>query len=214
MFSHNTSIRSHKSAPGPVRRRQARGERRIAQLLDAAAEVFAEAGYGAATTNAIAARAGVSPGSLYQFFDNKDAIAEALALRYVDQLAALRADAVPGESRPSLDRVLDLMVDPLVDFNLANPAFQALLHGPDAPTGLTRATERLYRDALSHVDALLGALAPGLSAEERRRRAVVCKHVAKALLPLILAAEASERERLVAELKSVLRGYLAPLAES
>ena len=39
------------------RRRQARGERRIALLLDTAAEVFAEVGYEAATTNAIAARA-------------------------------------------------------------------------------------------------------------------------------------------------------------
>ena len=46
-----------------VVRRQARGERRMAELQDAAAAVFAEVGYEAATTNAIAARAGVSPGT-------------------------------------------------------------------------------------------------------------------------------------------------------
>lgn len=57
------------------RRRQARGERRIAQLLQAAAGVFCRTGYAAASTNAIAREAGVSPGTLYQFFPNKEAIA-------------------------------------------------------------------------------------------------------------------------------------------
>jgi len=192
-------------------RRQARGERRIAQLLDAAAEVFAEVGYDAATTNAIAARAGVSPGSLYQFFDNKEAIAEALAMRYVEQLRALQT--WPAGERLPLDVVLDRMVDPLVAFNETNPAFQTLLHGPDVPSAVARATERLHREALGHVDALLAALAPGLSAEDRRRRAVVCKHLAKALLPLILAAGPPERQRLAGELKLVLRGYLAPIVD-
>ena len=53
-------------------RRQARGERRIAQLLDAAADVIGDVGLADATTNAIAQRAGASPGSLYQFFMNKE----------------------------------------------------------------------------------------------------------------------------------------------
>ena len=173
--------------------------------------MFAEVGYEGATTNAIAARAGVSPGSLYQFFDNKEAMAEVLAMRYVEQLRALQA--WPADGPLPLDDVVDRMVDPLVAFNLANPAFQILLHGPDAPNAVARATERLHREALSHVDALLAALAPRLHAEERRRRAVVCKHLAKALLPLILAADPPERQRLSGELKDVLRGYLAPMAD-
>jgi AcrR family transcriptional regulator len=69
-------------------KRQERGKRRIAAILDVAAEVFADVGYDAATTNAIAARAEISPGSLYQFFPNKEAIAEALAARYVAELQA------------------------------------------------------------------------------------------------------------------------------
>ncbi|WP_207943797.1 helix-turn-helix domain-containing protein, partial [Actinomadura sp. KC345] len=40
----------------------------------------------AATTNRIAAAAGISPGSLYQFFPNKEAIAEALADRFSTQM--------------------------------------------------------------------------------------------------------------------------------
>ena len=44
--------------------------------------VIAKVGYSRATTNAIAAEAGISPGSLYQFFDDKEQIAQALEMRY------------------------------------------------------------------------------------------------------------------------------------
>ena len=59
--------------------RQERGRRRIEGILEAAARVFAEVGYEAATTNAIAREARTSIGSLYQFFPNKGAVLEALA---------------------------------------------------------------------------------------------------------------------------------------
>lgn len=187
----------------------------MALLLDAAAEVFAEVGYGSATTNAIAARAGVSPGSLYQFFSNKEALAEALAERYVDQLEAIYEVGfpLPSEVRSSLDVLLDRMVDPLVAFNVANPAFQILLSGANAPRVATQATQRLHEAGLKSIDAMLAALAPQLTSEDRQRRAHVCKHMTKALLPLILAADSREREQLVMELKKVLRGYLAPLMQ-
>jgi AcrR family transcriptional regulator len=75
-----TASRTPTDAPRPQPlRRQARGERRIAQLLEAAGQVLADSGFAAATTNAIAARAGVSPGTLYQYFPNKEAIVAALA---------------------------------------------------------------------------------------------------------------------------------------
>src|SRR2546429_2624375 len=69
----------------PVQRR-ARGLQRIASILDAAETVFARMGYEEATTNHIAAQAQISPGSLYQFFANKEEIAQALASRYTEEL--------------------------------------------------------------------------------------------------------------------------------
>jgi AcrR family transcriptional regulator len=59
----------------------------VASLLDAAGRVFGELGYHAANTNAIAAEAKVSPATLYQFFPNKEAIADALVTRYATDLA-------------------------------------------------------------------------------------------------------------------------------
>ncbi|MFJ7280568.1 TetR/AcrR family transcriptional regulator [Kitasatospora sp. NPDC098663] len=64
--------------------RQVRAELTRQRVLDAAARVFAEYGYAAGTTNRIAERAGVSIGSLYQYYPNKDAILVELLTRHLD----------------------------------------------------------------------------------------------------------------------------------
>jgi len=56
----------------------------VSYLLEAAAQVFRAEGYGA-TTNRIAARAGVSIGTLYEYFPNKEALLLALAERHVEE---------------------------------------------------------------------------------------------------------------------------------
>src|SRR3984893_8176245 len=60
---------------------QERGEKRVAGLLEAAAAIFAEVGFEAATMRDIAERAGASIGSLYQFFPNKEVVAQAIKTR-------------------------------------------------------------------------------------------------------------------------------------
>src|SRR5580698_6944067 len=76
---------------------QARAQRTISLLLDAAAEVFNQTSYDAATLTEIAARAGTSIGSLYQYFPDKTAVALALAERYrtelIDSLTPLVIEA-------------------------------------------------------------------------------------------------------------------------
>jgi AcrR family transcriptional regulator len=70
-----------------VRRRpvQARSKLTVERILDAAAHVFGERGY-AGTTNEVADRAGVSIGSLYQYFPDKDALLVALHDRHIDEV--------------------------------------------------------------------------------------------------------------------------------
>jgi AcrR family transcriptional regulator len=186
----------------------------MAMLLDAAAELFGETGYAGTTTNAIAARAGVSPGTLYQFFPHKEALAEALTERYLEQMAALHAAAFASDAAQlPMDRLLDQLIDPLIAFNLANPGFQALFAGPDAPQHLSGAAARLHQAVLQRTDDLLAALIPGLSTARRQRCSLVAVQLAKALLPAILAAGGAEGDALVAELKHALSGYLLPLRD-
>lgn len=69
---------------------QARSHALVEAILDAAAQILQKHGRRAATTNAIAGRAGVSIGSLYQYFPNGEAIVVALAER--EALAGSRQD--------------------------------------------------------------------------------------------------------------------------
>ena len=72
--------------------RQQRSRETVERIIDAATRVLTEHGYDGASTNRIAAAAGVSSGSLYQYFPNKDAIVTAVLERFSDQLVA-RIDA-------------------------------------------------------------------------------------------------------------------------
>src|SRR6266403_3936343 len=76
--------------------KRARGKQRVAELLQAATEVFAEKGYEAATTTEIAARASAPIGSLYQFFPSKEVLADTLGQNYV---ALLETDLQELETR-------------------------------------------------------------------------------------------------------------------
>src|ERR1700684_4433432 len=79
---------SQAGAAAAVLPKRQRGKQRVAELLAAGAEVFAEKGYAAATMTEIAARAGAPIGSLYQFFPSKEALAGSLVQSYVGLLAA------------------------------------------------------------------------------------------------------------------------------
>jgi AcrR family transcriptional regulator len=54
--------------------RQERAQATVAAILEASAHILVERGHGALNTNQIAVRAGVSVGSLYQYFPNKEAV--------------------------------------------------------------------------------------------------------------------------------------------
>jgi AcrR family transcriptional regulator len=186
------------------RRRQARGERRIAQLLDAAAQVFAAEGYAAATMNGVAAAAGVSPGTLYQFFPNKESMAEALAGQYLDALTVAQDQATPLDVRSvPLDDVINSMVDPAIEICLANPGFEPLFSW----------SEPLRSAVTAQVDALVAYRVPELDPSRRHLIATVTVRIFAALLPPILTETGRARAELTLELKRVLRAYLLDISD-
>ncbi|MCX5412506.1 TetR/AcrR family transcriptional regulator [Streptomyces sp. NBC_00059] len=200
------------AGPDRPRRRQARGEARIAQLLDAAASVFCASGYYGASTNAIAREAGVSPGTLYQFFPNKEAIAVELG----DQLLHRWRDTygaafVVSHLELPLDRLLDAVLDPLIAFNCENPAFAVLTHGSEIPGVITREHDILHATMLSRTEELLGTYLPEVPAGRITRIADMSFVLFKAGLDLIMSHEGAERDAYIAELKTVMYRYLHPL---
>jgi AcrR family transcriptional regulator len=194
------------------RRRQARGERRIAQLLQAAATVFCRTGYTAASTNAIAREAGVSPGTLYQFFPNKEAIAISLGDELLRQWQESQDRALAQENIGlPLAEMLDATLDPLIAFNVENPAFAVLLHGPDTPGPIAQEHNTLHEASLTRIEEMVAGYLPSTPTDERSRTANMALALFKAGLDLIMSHEGVEREAYIAELKSVMYRYLEPL---
>src|SRR5215472_19289867 len=69
--------------------RQQRSQATVYAILDATARVLCTTGYDRASTNRIALAAGVSVGSLYQYFPSKEALVAALAEQHVEQMTNL-----------------------------------------------------------------------------------------------------------------------------
>src|SRR5487761_880539 len=88
-----------------------RGRLRVAALLRAAASAFAEKGFDAATMTEIAGLAGASIGSLYQFFPNKEALADALLARYGELVAAALREIETRAAELSATALADALLD-------------------------------------------------------------------------------------------------------
>ncbi|HWJ65323.1 MAG TPA: TetR/AcrR family transcriptional regulator [Nocardioides sp.] len=86
---------------------QARSRETVERIVAAGRQVLVADGYDAFSTNRVAAAAGVSPGSLYQYFPDKASILEVVIDRYwaevADRVAASLADRI-GEAGPAMVR--------------------------------------------------------------------------------------------------------------
>lgn len=189
-------------------RRQRRGVERIEQILAAAVRVFARDGVERATTNAIAAEAGISPGSLYQFFDDKGHIARALGERYATEVSALQEAALAGlEPTTPLPLVLNRVLDPIVAFKNDHSAFLALFARPDLPEALVGPVASVDADFAARVAAVLQQRNPGHPAAELRTVADTMINLFRGVVGT-LGAATGDPDADLAEVKLALLGYL------
>ncbi len=195
----------------PVQRRT-RGIQRIASILDAAETVFAQVGYDEANTNRIATQAGISPGSLYQFFSNKEEIAQALAARYTEELQQVYGSVFSVEAASLPFSVwLDHIIDTLLAFHFAHPAFHILLSIPAPSVQFASLADALPKELQTRFELGFRVRAPHLSPTQLRLGATMTVQFFKAVLRLLLQAGEAERKLLVRELKTALQRYLEPL---
>lgn len=200
------------SADSQETKRQARGRARIDQILIAAAETFGDLGYESATTNAIAARAGISPGSLYQFFKNKEDIAHALSQRYAEQLSGIELGPV-GVEAASLESAVHAAIMPIVEINRANPGFKALFARTDMPASMREAVAPVNESLHGRIRAAVARRLPQLGDADLDRTVLVVRHMVQGLMPVIVAAPDAERAALVRELERSLVAYLRSVAQ-
>ncbi|MFF1442519.1 TetR/AcrR family transcriptional regulator [Streptomyces sp. NPDC058295] len=109
----------------------------VERILDAGWQALAEYGYEDASTNRIAAVAGISPGSLYQYFPHKDAIVSAVLERYGDALASRVTAHLSGQFDQPAPVIVRTTFAALFDGLDIEPAIlrAAVEHGPRLDDG-------------------------------------------------------------------------------
>lgn len=164
-----------------------RKEARPAELLEAAMTVFAAKGFAAARLDDIAARAGVSKGTIYLYYDSKEAMLRTLIktipVSLVDGIAALaEADQDPADA--TLRKVFQLIGAAMRDPVLMQFPRLVIGEGGNFPW----IAETYHKEVVSRGIAILSRIiAKGI--EQRRFRAVDPRHAAfAAMAPMLFIA--------------------------
>lgn len=183
-----------------------RGRLRVAALMEAAATVFAEKGFDAATMTEIAALARAPIGSLYQFFPNKEAVADALLERYSGLIEA-RLEEIEGRSASLTAAALaDALLDPIVGLRRETSAAFALL---DAHSDWSARRAELRQMARRHIARILKAREPRLSSDLVENMAVVLLQNMRAMAALIAAQGGEAEAGALTELRDMTRFYVS-----
>jgi AcrR family transcriptional regulator len=106
---------------------QARSRRMVDTILEAAADVLAERGYAGTSTNLVAERAGVSVGSVYQYFPNKDSLVHALHERHAGQMFQVIEAVLGTGPRVTLRSQIEAIVRALMAAHLVEPRLHRVL---------------------------------------------------------------------------------------
>ena len=160
-------------------------------------------------TNALADRAGISVGSVYQYFSNKEAILNGLGTRYLDELERNSVAALSQNlAGLAIADMVDRVIDPMVRFERDHPAFGALLSGLENGGTLTTSTKQVDESILSTIEGLLTDIRPDMSREDLRRVASVTKALYKSMSRFVHHPDRDESEALIRDMKRVMATYL------
>lgn len=188
---------------------QSRSQQRVAQILTAAAQVFAEVGYEAASTTMIAAQAKTSVGSLYRFFPDKAAIFQALASDYMERVRELfRRMLSPEVYDLPIQVTIDRIIDAYYDEFLSQSGYRAVLLNYYFSPKATAIVENINREIEPYFEALFAARAPEMEPEQHKLIAMVTVEASCILEFVSSEADDALRAKLRLEEKRLLVAYL------
>ncbi len=153
-----------KPAPEPKKTpRQSRSAATFEAIIEAGARILREGGYEALTTNRVADLAGVSVGSLYQYFPNKEAILVEMVCRHLTDLGAGIATIASRADELTLEELVTALIADNARAHLVDPALHKVLF-EEAP----RLGAMDWRDVFAE-----GAIATVIGLLERHRADIV-----------------------------------------
>ena len=179
---------------------QERSRSTVEALLEATARVLMKEGYDTASTNKIAAVAGVSIGSLYQYFPSKEALVAAVIDRHMHEMLQLFRDALVKVATLPMEVAARELVSVMLDAHRVNPKLHRVLAEQIPRTGRLENIEAIDREAHELVRGYLEAHRVELDVADPDIAAFVCvtavealTHAAVVRRPEILTGEKAER---------------------
>lgn len=190
---------------------QQRSQERVETILKAAAEVFWEVGYEAATTHAIARRAKTAVGTLYRFFPNKLAIFHELEKRHRKGLEDTHTRMMTPEfmQQPLADMMGEMTTTYANYFEDVGHRVVYIQYylSPEIFVHFDEAVDTGFINRFAGILRLHNA---SLSMEKSELLAEVCHRATTSLLFSALRSDATRRAQLFQELQSLATNYLQP----
>jgi AcrR family transcriptional regulator len=197
--------------PGPRREpTQKRSRERVERMLAVASALIAEKGSDALRMGEVAEKAGVSIGSLYQFFPDKSAIIRALADRYQKESETCISEALAEvKDRKGLEKAFSELVDIYYGIFLAEPVMRDIWSGTQADKALRELELAHSRANAGMLLAVLRRLRPDEDPAALETSAFLIWQLGEATMRLAVSVDRTEGDRLVAAYKRMALSELA-----
>jgi AcrR family transcriptional regulator len=193
---------------------QERSRATVQALLDATARVLTKEGYDRASTNRIAATAGVSVGSLYQYFPNKEALVAALVARHNREMLDLLREALKEVASLDLATAIAKLVRAAVDAHRVDPALHRVFDEQVPRMGQLAKIEALQGETFQLVRSYLEKRRDEISVRDLDSTTSILVTTVEALTHQFVihrpGAPERDRDRFIDEVTRLVVGYLQP----
>ena len=193
---------------------QERSRATVQALLDATARVLTREGYDRASTNRIAATAGVSVGSLYQYFPNKEALVAALVARHNREMLDLLREALKEVASLDLATAIAKLVRAAVDAHRVDPALHRVFDEQVPRMGQLAKIEALQGETFQLVRSYLEERRDEISVRDLDSTTSILVTTVEALTHQFVihrpGAPERDRDRFIDEVTRLVVGYLQP----
>ncbi|MFV5380750.1 TetR/AcrR family transcriptional regulator [Acinetobacter pittii] len=191
--------------PDPRKRpRQARSVATFEAILEAAARILESLGFAGFNTNAVAELAGVSIGSLYQYFPSKDALIVELIRRERAKLSSRIVEAIQQSDASDLKEKLKLIIDAAVQHQLIRPQLARTLEFASELIGKDVEESVLQHELETIISDLF--ICSGISHEQTAAQDVIA--LSKGMINAAGIAGESDLNHLQQRVEKAVFGYL------
>jgi AcrR family transcriptional regulator len=178
-------------------------------MLDACADILDQDGYEGLSTTRIAQRAGVAIGSLYQFFPDKRAVAQALALRNLELFGERVSRLIERGGFPHWSDSVGAVIDTFVDMHRTVPGFRVMGFGDVADVNLLDASADNNSVVADRLRAMVVEVFGVTDTPELARAFAIAVEAGDAILKLAFRTDPNGDPEVVAEADRLISGYLA-----